>query len=100
MSDDKKNEELSDLITLVDEEGKTHSFELLDAIETDDGRFVALLPVGGEEPVSEEIEEYYILQVTGSGDDEELAEIEDDELLDGLAEIFEERFNEIFAEEE
>ena len=50
-------EEVNDnLVTLVDEEGKTHSFELLDAIETDDGKFIALLPFSEEES-DEEIEE-------------------------------------------
>ena len=35
----------ADLMTIVDDEGNRHQFELLDAIETDDGRYVALLPV-------------------------------------------------------
>ncbi len=33
-----------DIITLADDEGKEYSFEVLDAIETDDGRYLALLP--------------------------------------------------------
>ena len=35
----------ADLVTVLDDEGNEHQFELLDAIETDDGRYVALLPV-------------------------------------------------------
>ena len=35
----------ADLVTVLDDEGNQHQFELVDAIETDDGRYVALLPV-------------------------------------------------------
>ena len=34
-----------DLVSVVDENGVSHTFEELDRIETDDGRFIALLPV-------------------------------------------------------
>lgn len=88
----------ANLITLVDDEGKTHEFELLDAIETDDGRYVALLPYI-DDPEAEEESEYYILQVVENNGEEELTEIEDDELLDNLAEIFEERFTELYEDE-
>ena len=85
----------ANLITLVDEDGVSHDFELLDAIETDDGRYVALLPYLGED--AEEESEYYILQVIeGQNGEEELTEIEDEELLDTLAEIFEGRFEELY----
>ena len=32
----------ADLVSVVDDEGNRHEFELVDAIETDDGRYVAL----------------------------------------------------------
>ncbi len=35
----------ADLVSVVDDEGNRHEFELVDAIETDEGRYVALLPV-------------------------------------------------------
>ena len=35
----------NDLVSVLDDEGNEHQFEVLDAIETDDGRYVALLPV-------------------------------------------------------
>ena len=40
-----ENEYNPDLISVVDENGVEHVFEELDRFETDDGRFVALLPV-------------------------------------------------------
>ena len=35
----------SGIVTVLDDDGNEHQFELLDAIETDDGRYVALLPI-------------------------------------------------------
>ena len=35
----------NNIVTVLDDEGNEHQFELLDAIETDDGRYVALLPI-------------------------------------------------------
>lgn len=92
------NEYSADLITLIDDEGVTHEFEVLDAIETDDGRYCALLPYLGDD-VEDTAEEYYILQVIEVDGEEELVEVEDEEMLDTLAEIFESRFNEMYAEE-
>ena len=40
------NEEYTpDIVSIVDEDGKEHIFEELDRIETDSGRYVALLPL-------------------------------------------------------
>ena len=91
------NEYNADIITLIDDEGVQHEFEVLDAIETDDARYCALLPVSDDPEVEES--EYYILQVIDADGEEELCEVEDDELLDTLAEIFEQRFEELFGEE-
>ncbi len=94
------NEYTADIITLVDDEGVQHEFEVLDAIETDDGRYCALLPYLGDdvEGAAEE-SEYYILQVVEVDGEEELTEVEDEEMLDTLAEIFEGRFSEMYSEE-
>ena len=41
----KENKEYNpDLITLSDDDGKEYNFEVLDAIETDEARYLALLP--------------------------------------------------------
>ena len=34
----------ADLITLIDDEGQEHEFEIIDELETDDGHFMALVP--------------------------------------------------------
>lgn len=94
----KDNEYMTEIVTLVDEDGKSYEFEILDAIETDDGRYCALLPFFGDDS-DQEVSEYYIMQVVEIDGEEELAEIEDEELLDSLAEVFEARFSEMFPEE-
>ena len=34
----------NDIVTLKDDDGKEYTFEVLDAIETDEARYLALLP--------------------------------------------------------
>lgn len=95
-----ENEYTADLITLVDDEGVQHEFEVLDAIETDDGRYCALLPyLGDDVEGAAEDTEYYILQVVEVDGEEELTEVEDEAMLDTLAEIFESRFEEMYGNE-
>lgn len=93
------NEYGADLITLIDDEGVEHEFEILDEIDNDDGVFYALLPTF-DDPQSELESEgtYYIFEVIEEDGEEQLAEVEDDELLDKLAAIFESRFEEIYDE--
>ena len=90
-----------DLVTVLDDDGNEHTFELMDAIETDDGRFVALLPVY-DDP-SEELNddgELIILSVDDSTGEELLVQIEDDDLFEEIAGIFEERLADLFEIEE
>lgn len=91
----------TDLITLIDDEGKEHEFEILDEIDNDDGVFYALLPTF-EDPQNYLDSEgmYYIFEVIEENGEEQLAEVEDDELLEKLATIFESHFEELYDEEE
>ena len=88
----------ADLITLLDDDGAEHVFEILDIIENDNGVYYALFPV--YETPEEQVEsdgEYYIFEAVGDENGEELlTEIEDEDLLDSLAEEFERRFEEIY----
>ena len=95
------NEFGADLITLIDDEGVEHEFEILDEIDNDDGVFYALLPTF-DDPQSELESEgtYYIFEVIEEDGEEQLAEVEDDELLDKLADIFESRFEELYEDED
>lgn len=89
----------ANLITLTDEDGKELEFEVLDEIDTEEGHFYALLPtfeVDGDD------DGYYILkEEAGESEDEfELAEVEDEALLEKLAAIFEEHFDSLYGDEE
>lgn len=89
----------ANLITLTDEDGKELEFEVLDEIDTEEGHFYALLPTF---EVEEDDGGYYILkEESGASEDEfELAEVEDEALLDKLAAIFEEHFDSMYSDEE
>lgn len=85
------------LVSVLDDEGNEHQFELLDAIETDEGRYVALLPVYTEAELAlEDDGELVILEVVNDDGDDLLVPIEDDEVFANIAEIFEERLEEFY----
>ena len=86
-----------DLITLIDEDNVEHNFEILDTIENEKGIFYALYPIfdSAKESV-EDSGEYYIMEVIEEDGEEQLAEVEDDALLDELSAVFEKHFEELF----
>lgn len=89
----------TDVVVLVDDEGTEHEFEILDMIEVDEGVFYALLPDFESEQQKLKEDTYFIFQAVESESGEvELAEVEDEELLDSLAEIFEDRFEELYED--
>jgi len=83
-----------ELISLIDDEGVEYNFEILDAIEMEEGgRFLALLPQ--TETPQETVEAdgmYYIFEVIEEDGEEQLVEVESEEQANELAQIFEERF--------
>ena len=91
-----------DIVSVVDEEGVEHTFEELDRIETDEGRFVALLPIYTEaEEILDGDGELIILSVIEDEDGETYLEpIEDEELFDSIGKIFEERLEDYFEFDE
>lgn len=91
----------ADLVTVMDEDGQQHQFELVDAIETDDGRYVALLPVyENPDELVDDDGELIILEVTEENGEEILVPIEDEDVFDEIAEIFEERLSDLYEIEE
>ena len=89
-----------EIVTIVDEEGNEHHFELLDKIETETGKYAALLPVPEDEEELEEDNELIILKVIEENDEFYLEPIEDDKEFNEIGEIFEERLSEIYLFEE
>ncbi|MBO4894148.1 MAG: DUF1292 domain-containing protein [Clostridia bacterium] len=86
-----------DIVSVVDEDGKEHVFEELDRIETDDGRYVALLPLYDDaEKILEDDGELIILKVSEENGETYLEPIEDDDEFNEIGQIFEERLSEMF----
>ena len=86
-----------DIISLVDDEGKEYSFEVLDAIETDDGRYLALLPTF-EDPkkMLDDSGELVIVKVGVEDGEEYYYEIEDDDEYETVADAFVDRLEDFF----
>lgn len=93
-----EEEYVPDIVSVIDEEGKEHIFEELDRIETDTGRYVALLPLP-EDPsqvTDEDNDELIILRVIEENGEATLEPIEDDEEFEEVGKAFEERLSELF----
>lgn len=101
MSENKNNapEEYDDvdLVSLVDDEGNEYEFEVLDEIDYEDGHYYALMPTFDLPDQDIESGNTYMIfeAVEDENGDPQLAEIEDEELLDEIAEIFENHFDEM-----
>lgn len=86
-----------DIVSVVDEDGTEHIFEELDRIETDDARYVALLPVYDDaEEILDDDGELIILRVTEEDGETYLEPIEDDEEFNRIGAAFEERLSDLF----
>ncbi len=86
-----------DIVSVVDEDGKEHMFEELDRIETDTGRYVALLPLYDDaDSMLEDDGELIILRVSEEKGETYLEPIEDDEEFNEIGQLFEERLAELF----
>ncbi len=101
MSIENEQDYEADLVVLLDDEGNEHEFEIIDEIETDDGYFMALIPTlnDAEDDVAD-ADEYYIFELVNVDGEEQLSEVEDEALLDKLADIFESRYAQAMEEEE
>lgn len=91
-----------DLYTLVDEEGVEQTFEMLDALETEDGqRYFALVPYAEDpEAALESSDELVILKSEMEGDEEILISIDDDAEFEKIGQIFLKRIEERFEDED
>ena len=87
-----------DLMTLIDDDGKEHVFEILDSLENEQGTFYALFPRNNENNAdnSELDSNYYIFEAIDDNGEQVLAEVEDQELLNSLAGVFESHFEELY----
>ena len=76
------------IVILTDDEGNDIEFEFLDLIEYEGKEYVVLLP---SDP--EDVEEGVLILEVVRGTEETYLDIDDDELLEKLFDIFRERYN-------
>ena len=98
MQENIKNEEYNpDIVSLVDDEGKEYNFEVLDAIETDEARYLALLPTYDDpQKMLDDSGELVIVKVGEENGEEYYYEIEDDDEYEMIADAFTDRLEDFF----
>lgn len=90
-----------DIVTLTDDDGKEYTFEVLDAIESDMGRYLAMLPVyDNPQELLDDSGELVIVKVEEDNGEEYLCDIEDDDEYETVSEAFIDRLRDFFEIEE
>ncbi|MBR3588103.1 MAG: DUF1292 domain-containing protein [Clostridia bacterium] len=98
---EEKDFSMPDVVSVIDEEGNEHFFDELDRIETDDGKFVALIPVYEDaQDVIDDDGELIILEVQEENGETFLCPIENEKIFNEVGKIFEERLSEFYDFEE
>ncbi len=91
------NEYGNDIISLTDEEGNEYSFEILDRLETENGDYVALLPVYDDPQKELDESGDLVIMKIGEEDGEEYFEnIDDDDEYDTVADAFIARLQDLY----
>ena len=86
----------NDILTLVDEDGTEHEFEVVDSLVTDDNEYFALIPTETAENLSSDDGELVILKVVEDNGEAFLEPIEDDDEFEEISEIFMDRLEEYY----
>lgn len=90
-----------DLLTVTDEEGQEHTFEVLDAIDYNNERYLAVVPVFEDETqLAEEDLNLIIMKVNEQDGEEFLDIVDDDEEFYEVGDLFAERLSGLYDVEE
>lgn len=86
-----------DILTLEDESGQEHTFEVIDAADIDGERYLAMV-LYIEDPAArlEEDSEMVIMKVSELDGDEVLDVVEDEEELYQVSQVFYQRLSEVY----
>lgn len=89
------------ILSLSDEEGNEYSFEVLDDLDIDDNRYMALLPQY-DDPTKllDSSGELVIMKIVNVDGDDCFEEIEDDDEYESVAAVFTDRLQDLFEIEE
>lgn len=86
-----------DLLTIMDEDGAEHQFEVADTAEIDGENYMALIPVFDQpEKLLEDSGQLVILKVVEEDGEEFLEEIQDDGEFDKVGDFFMDRLSDSF----
>ena len=86
-----------DILTLTDEDGKECSFEVIDAADYNDTRYLAVVPYADDSTELLEEDANLIIMRVGEEDGEEYLDIvDDDEELYEVGDMFANRLSEIY----
>ena len=94
-----EQEYTADLVTLVDDEGNEHEFEIVDTLDLNGQRYVALvasIPEGEDSGDEGEDGELVVLKAVTEGEEEFLEAIDDEAEFDEVASLFMERLEDDF----
>ena len=92
-----------DLVTLTDEDGVEHTFELADTLEHNGNNYVALIAAidDGAEEYLEDDGDLVIMKIVSEENGDEILElIEDDDEFDEVSDIFMDRLSDMYEFEE
>ncbi len=90
-----------DVITVVDEDGISHDFEIADVLEDEGSTYVALIPVyDTAEELLDDTGELVVVKVVADGAEEYLESIDDEAEFDRISKIFMENLSEEYDFEE
>ncbi len=86
-----------DIITLTDEDGKEFEFEVIDAADFNEMRYLAMVPyIKDPKEMLEEDANLIIMKVEDDNGDEFLSIVEDEEELTAVGGMFANRLTELF----
>ncbi len=92
--EEKEMNEMSEYITLTDEDGNEYEFELLAECEKNGNTYYAVIEVkDSTDNANEDILEYVVLKRAVENGEEILATIDDDDELDDIADYFDDLFS-------
>ena len=95
--DENKMEYGADLLTLLDEDGNEHQFEVADTMEYEGEEYMALVPVFDDpEDLLEDSGELVILKTVEEDGEAFLEPIEDEAEFDRISDIFMKRLEDLY----
>lgn len=86
-----------DILTLTDEDGKEFQFEVLDAADYNDERYMAVVPYAEDsQEMLEENTDLILMKVNEENGEEYLSVVDDDEELYEVGQMFAQRLSDLY----